>query len=640
MARHSRRGRGADDEELPPVKLTAQTLRDAARLAGYLWPYRFKFAAALLFLLVGSLLGLAFPYVTGTLVDGALAHKAGPGPVPWDRDINLITLALLGVLAGQAALSFLQSLWLTEVGERSLADLRRDTYARLVRLPMAFHTKRRVGELSSRIAADLSQIQGTLIGSFPDLLRQVATLVGGVALIAWTSWRLTLVMMASLPALILIAVLFGRVLRRISKEAQDRLAESNVIVEETLQGIASVKAFSNERFEEGRYRGSLDTFLKSVLRGAWYRGAFISFVVFALFGAIVVVLWYGARQVQAGELSAGELTRFMLYTLFVGGAMGSFADLYSQIQRTLGATQRVRELLREEPEEDEVAALAAAAAQEPAGPRRLRGDVVFEDVSFSYPSRKEVEVLRGASLEAHAGQRIALVGPSGAGKSTVVALLLRFYEPDQGHILIDGRDARDYGLHELRSQMAIVPQDVLLFGGTVAENIAYGRPGATEEEIVEAARQANAHDFISSFPEGYQTRVGERGVQLSGGQRQRVAIARAILRDPAILILDEATSSLDSESESLVLQALDRLMQNRTALIIAHRLSTVRRADRIYVLKDGRTVESGTHDELVAQEGGVYRTFSRLQLEHPGPAPSESPEDDGWPTEAPLPPSA
>ncbi len=550
------------------------------------------------------------------------------------------------MLAGQAALSFLQSLWLTEVGERSLADLRRDTYARLVRLPMAFHTKRRVGELSSRIAADLSQIQGTLIGSFPDFLRQVATLVGGVALIAWTSWRLTLVMMGSLPALILIAVLFGRALRRVSKDAQDRLADSNVIVEETLQGIASVKAFSNERFEEGRYRGSLDTFLKAVIRGAWYRGAFISFVVFALFGAIVVVLWYGARQVQAGELSAGELTRFMLYTLFVGGAMGSFAELYSQIQRTLGATQRVRELLREKPEEDEVAPhLPAPSASEGAhspslalgAGRRLRGDVVFENVTLSYPSRKEGEVLRGVSLEARAGQRIALVGPSGAGKSTMVALLLRFYEPDGGRILIDGRDARDFGLHELRSQMAIVPQDVLLFGGTIAENIAYGRPGATEEEIVEAARKANAHDFISSFPEGYQTRVGERGLQLSGGQRQRVAIARAILRDPAILILDEATSALDSENESLVLQALDRLMQGRTALIIAHRLSTVRRADCIYVLKDGRTVESGTHDELVAQEGGVYRTFSRLQLEHPGPTPLLP--EEGWPEEAPLPPA-
>ncbi|HZY84061.1 MAG TPA: ABC transporter transmembrane domain-containing protein [Gemmataceae bacterium] len=634
MARHSRRGRDTDDEELPPVKLTAQTLRDAGRLARYLWPYRFKFGAALLFLMLSSLLGLAFPYVTGSLVDGALTHKAGP--VPWDRNINLITLALLGVLAGQAALSFLQSLWLTEVGERSLADLRRDTYARLVRLPMAFHTKRRVGELSSRIAADLSQIQGTLIGSFPDFLRQVATLVGGVALIAWTSWRLTLVMMASLPALMVVAVLFGRALRRVSKQAQDRLAESNVIVEETLQGIASVKAFSNERFEEGRYRGSLDTFLKEVIRGAWYRGAFISFVVFALFGSIVVVLWYGARQVQAGDLTAGELTRFMLYTLFVGGAMGSFAELYSQIQRTLGATQRVRELLREEPEEDEE--LRAPSVSEGFSGKRLRGDVVFDDVGFSYPSRKEVEVLRGASLEAHAGQRVALVGPSGAGKSTVVALLLRFYEPDRGRILIDGRDARDYGLHELRSQMAIVPQDVLLFGGTVGENIAYGRPGASDEEVVEAARKANAHDFISSFPEGYRTRVGERGVQLSGGQRQRVAIARAILRDPAILILDEATSSLDAESESLVLQALDRLMQGRTALIIAHRLSTVRRADRIYVLKDGRTVESGTHDELVAQEGGIYRTFSRLQLEHPGPTPLDQ-EDDGWPTEVPLPPT-
>jgi ATP-binding cassette subfamily B protein len=310
----------------------------------------------------------------------------------------------------------------------------------------------------------------------------------------------------------------------------------------------------------------------------------------------------------------------MLYTLYVSGAVGSFAALYGQIQRTLGATQRVRELLQEPPE-------PADSPNAPAVPR-LRGDVVFEDVSFRYPSRKEVEVLRGVSLSVQAGERIALVGPSGAGKSTLVSLLLRFYEPDGGRILIDGRDARTYDLHELRHQLAIVPQDVILFGGTIADNIAYGRPGASQEEIESAARRANAHDFIVSFPEGYETRVGERGVQLSGGQRQRVAIARAILRDPAILILDEATSSLDSESEGLVLQALERLMQGRTALVIAHRLSTVRGADRIFVLKDGAIAEAGTHTELVARPDGVYRTLSQLQFE-----PAEPPNggEGAWP---------
>jgi ATP-binding cassette subfamily B protein len=411
-------------------------------------------------------------------------------------------------------------------------------------------------------------------------------------------------------------------LRRNAKEAQDCLADSNVIVEETLQGIASVKAFTNEGYEEGRYARGLNAFLAVVLRGAKFRGAFVSFIVFALFGAIVLVLWYGARLVQAGSMSVGDLTSFMMYTLFVGGAMGSFAELYSQIQRTLGASQRVRELLGEEPE--------------PAGPGavvpRVRGQVEFEHVGFSYPSRKEVQVLRDVCLSVEPGQRVALVGPSGAGKSTATALLLRFYEPDVGRILIDGREAREYGLHELRSQMAIVPQDVLLFGGTILENIAYGRPGASEAEVIEAARQANAHDFIASFPEGYQTRVGERGIQLSGGQRQRVAIARALLRDPAILILDEATSSLDSESESLVLQALDRLMRGRTSLIIAHRLSTVRSADRIVVLKEGSTVEVGTHAELVARPDGVYRNLSRLQLDLSDGSPPEGNEEGGWPT--------
>ena len=518
-----------------------------------------------------------------------------------------MAVGLIVILGLQAVFAFGQSYWFMTVGERSLADLRRDTYARLIRLPMVFHTQRRVGELASRLAADLTQIQDTLVMAIPHLLRQTAILVGGIVLIAMTSGRLTLIMLSSLPVLILIAVIFGRSIRRASRLAQDRLAESNVIVQETLQGIASVKAFTNERHEENRYRKSLDQFIQAVLRGAWARGAFVSFIVFALFGAIVLVLWCGARQVRAGELTVGALTQFMLYTLFVGGAMGSFAELYSQVQRTIGATHRVRELLNE--------LMELPPAGEKALPTRVRGEVVFENVAFRYPSRPEVEVLRDISLAARPGQRIALVGPSGAGKSTVVALLLRFYDPERGRVLVDGRDVRAYALEELRGQMGMVPQDVLLFGGSIAENIGYGRPGANEAEIIDAARKANAHDFITSFPEGYQTRVGERGVQLSGGQRQRVAIARAILRDPAILILDEATSSLDSESESLVLQALDRLMEGRTSLVIAHRLSTVRQADCIYVLKDGCIIEAGTHAELIARPDGLYRSLSELQFE-------------------------
>jgi ATP-binding cassette subfamily B protein len=616
------------DPKAPAARLTWAGLREAARLFAYVLPYRRKFVAAHLCLLVGSLAGLAFPFFTGRLIDGASRGlgrlTAGAGWALDAASINTTALLLALGLAVQALCSSFQTYWLTEVGERSLADLRRDTYGRLIRLPMAFFAQRRVGELTSRLAADLSLMQQTLTGSAPQFIGQPVMLTGGLALITLTSGRLTLVMLASVPVVIGLAVVFGRLTRKVSFEAMERLADTNVVVEETLQGIASVKAFANEDYETSRYRAGIDTFIGVVLRGARYQGAFTAFITFAGFGSIVLVIWYGARLVEAGALTFGDLTQFLMYTMFIGGAIGGFVRLYGELQRAIGATQRVRELLQEAPEEAGGAASAAAA---PDGVGRIAGDIAFEGITFAYPSRKEVTVLRDLSLAAKAGQRIALVGPSGAGKSTIVSLLLRFYEPDAGRVLIDGRDARDYPLRRLRDRMAIVPQDVLLFGGTVADNIAYGRPGASQAEIEAAARQANAHDFITAFPEGYRTVVGERGVQLSGGQRQRVAIARAILRNPAILILDEATSSLDSESESLVQQALDALMQGRTSVIIAHRLSTVRRAGCIYVIKEGEVVESGTHDELVARPDGVYRTLSELQFD-PG-EPEGAPKRDG-----------
>jgi ATP-binding cassette subfamily B protein len=604
------------DSKTPPTRLTWEGLREAARLLAYLLPYRRKFVAAHLCLIVGSLAGLAFPFFTGRLIDGASRGLGGlTTGTGWALDaasINTTALLLLLVLSVQALCSSFQTYWLAEVGERSLADLRRDTYSRLIRLPMAFFAQRRVGELTNRLAADLSLMQHTLTGSAPQFVGQLVMLTGGLVLITLTSGRLTLVMLASVPVVIGLAVVFGRLTRKISFEAMERLADTNVVVEETLQGIASVKAFANEDYETTRYQSGIESFIGVVLRGARYQGAFTAFITFAGFGSIVLVIWYGARLVEGGALTFGDLTQFLMYTMFIGGAIGGFVRLYGELQRAIGATQRVRELLQEAPEDSGAVELDRLG--------RIVGDIAFEGVTFAYPSRKEVTVLRNLSLTAKAGQRIALVGHSGAGKSTIVSLLLRFYDPDAGRVLIDGRDARDYPLRRLREQMAIVPQDVLLFGGTVAENIAYGRPGASQAEIEEAARLANAHDFIASFPEGYQTIVGERGVKLSGGQRQRVAIARAILRNPAILILDEATSSLDSESESLVQQALNTLMQGRTSVIIAHRLSTVRRADCIYVIKEGEVVESGTHNELIARPDGVYRTLSELQFDLDEPA--------------------
>lgn len=631
--RHDRQPQRPQD--VPPARLTWGGLREAVRLFGYVLPYRRKFVAAQLCLLVSSLAGLAFPYFTGRLIDGASrALGGGLAGTAWPvgtAGINTTALLLMLVLTVQALCSSFQTYWLTEVGERSLADLRRDTYARLIRLPMAFFTQRRVGELVGRLASDLSLIQHTLTGSGPQFVGQLLMLTGGLVLIILTSGRLTLVMLSSVPVVIGLSVVFGRLTRKISVEAMDKLADTNVVVEETLQGIASVKSFTNEGYETTRYRAGIERFIGVTMRGALYQGAFTAFITFAGFGSIVLVIWYGARLVEAGDLTFGEITQFLMYTMFIGGAIGGFVRLYAELQRTIGATQRVRELLREEPEDagpavpspDGTGRIGGAEnGSDPLGFKRsdafsapLAGDIAFEDVTFAYPSRKEVTVLHNLSLTAKAGQRIALVGPSGAGKSTIVSLLLRFYDPDSGGVRIDGRDARDYPLQRLRGQMAIVPQDVLLFGGTIADNIAYGRPGAIQAEIEEAARRANAHDFIAAFPEGYQSLVGERGVKLSGGQRQRVAIARAILRDPAILILDEATSSLDSESESLVQQALDVLMQGRTSVIIAHRLSTVRRADRIYVIKEGRVIEAGTHAELLARPDGLYRTLSELQFD-------------------------
>jgi ABC-type multidrug transport system fused ATPase/permease subunit len=611
MPPHSRHAPPHERDDLPPAKITRQSLRDALNLFRYLLPYKVKFIVALIFLGLSSLMGLAFPFIAGNLVDSALAGYGLPSGAIVPTGVNGTASLLFLTLTAQAVFSFLQSFWFNEVGARALTDLRHDAYARIIRLPMVFHSQRRVGELSSRIAADLAQLQETLIGTVPQFLRQLATMTGGIALITFTSGRLTLAMLLSLPPLIAVAVVFGRWIRKTARDAQDRLADSNVIVEETLQGIASVKAYTNERYEQGRYYSALLAALTATLRGALHRGAFGAFVHFALFGAIVMLLWYGARMVQDGDLTLGELTRFMLYTMFVGGAMGSFAELFGQVQRTLGATQRVRELLSETPE----VSVAPLRDGEAGKALKLAGDVRFDDVTFSYPSRKETQVLRGVSFHARAGERIALVGPSGAGKSTIVSLLLRFYDPDGGRLVIDGKDAREYELLELRRQIAIVPQDVLLFGGSIGDNIAYGRPGASQADIEEAAHKANAHDFISAFPLGYQTLVGERGIQLSGGQRQRVAIARAVLKNPAILILDEATSSLDSESESLVQQALETLMEQRTSVIIAHRLATVRTADRIFVVKDGTIVEAGTHDELLERDDGVYRNLSALQFD-------------------------
>ena len=589
------RGTALEPEE--KRRLNKQNLSKLSRIFQFLIPYKGAFFSGLLFLLFSSLTLLSFPYVAGKLIDTA------QGSAWIFSDINHIALLLLGILAIQSVFSFFRVWLFALVSEQAMRDIRLALYARLVRLPIRFFDQRRTGELISRITSDVGLLQDTFSTTLAELFRQVVTLVAGIAFLLFNTPKLTVFMLGTFPVLVLFAMIFGKFIRRLSKKTQDELAAANVIVEETLQSISTVKSFVGEAYEVNRYGKGLGRVVGVALEAAKYRGAFISFIIFALFGGIVGVMWYGASLVASGEMSVGELVSFVLYTTFIGGSIAGLGDIYSQLQKAIGSSERVLELLDEEEEAKEGAAITD-----------FQGSIAFDAVGFSYPTRPEVAVLKGVSFRIEAGEKIALVGPSGAGKSTIIQLLLRFYEADQGQIRVDGQPLTHWGLAALRGKVGIVPQEVLLFGGSIRDNIGYAKPGASEEEIVEAAKKANAWQFISQFPEGLDTMVGERGIKLSGGQRQRVAIARAILKDPAILILDEATSSLDAESESLVQEALDELMKGRTTLIIAHRLATIRKVDRIYVLSEGKIVEEGSHQELVQNASGTYANLVRLQF--------------------------
>jgi len=590
-----KRGTALEPEE--KRKLNKQNLSKLGGIFRFLMPYKLAFISGLIFLLFSSLTLLTFPFVAGKLIDTA------QGSTWIVNDVNSIALILIGILAVQSIFSFFRVWLFALVSERAMRDIRLQLYSRLVRLPMTFFDKRRTGELISRITADVSQLQDTFSTTLAELFRQVITLVAGIGFLFFNTPKLTVFMLGTFPVLILIAMVFGRFIRKLSKKTQDELAAANVIVEETLQSISTVKSFVGEAYESARYGKGLNSVVGVALTTAKYRGAFISFIIFALFGGIVAVMWYGASLVAEGQMSVGELVSFVLYTTFIGGSIAGLGDIYSQLQKAIGSSERVLEIMDEEPESD------SGATSD-----KFEGKIEFVGVGFQYPTRPEIEVLKNVSFEIQSGEKVALAGHSGAGKSTIIQLLLRFYETDKGKILIDGRDIRDWDLKALRRKIGTVPQEVLLFGGSIRENIAYAKPGATEAEIIEAAKKANAWQFITQFPEGLETLVGERGVKLSGGQRQRVAIARAILKDPAILILDEATSSLDAESEYLVQQALDELMKGRTTLIIAHRLATIRKVDRIYALSEGKIVEQGSHKELLAEEGGFYANLVRLQF--------------------------
>lgn len=592
-----------DDSLDKNKKVTKEGLRQALKIFRFVYPYRAYFIAGLVFLFFSGLMAMVFPFVTGRLVDSALGTADG-----WLSDRNNIALLFIGILVLQAIISFSRIMLFANVTERAMKDLRYSLYSKLMSLSIPFFENRRVGELTSRITSDVSQLQDVLSITLAEFIRQVIILLVGITIISIRSPKLTLVMVASLPVLIIAAMIFGKFIRRLSKKVQDDLAAANTIADETLQSIHVVKSFTNEQYEAGRYNNALLQVVHNALKAAKFKGVFASFVIFSIFGGIILVLWYGLGLVAAKDLTMGELVEFLIYTSFIAGSVGSMGELYGQLQRTIGASERIIEIMGEEAEVNMQLDVAEAS-------HKIQGNIRFQELHFSYPTRPDIAILKNVSFQVAAGQKVALVGHSGAGKSTIVQLLLRFYKHQSGQIAIDEQDIDAYNITTLRKNIGVVPQDVILFGGTIRENIAYGKPGATEEEIIAAAQKANAMDFILSFPEGLSTVVGERGVKLSGGQRQRIAIARAILKDPAILVLDEATSSLDAESEKLVQEALDELMKNRTTIIIAHRLATIRSVDKIYVLKDGQIIESGTHQELLSLDNGLYSSLVKLQFE-------------------------
>ena len=606
-----RRGAGptnSDTDELPKAKLSLANFKKSLRLFGYLGKHKWKFILGMIFLVGSAGVGLVFPLKSGEMF-GYLGESV-KGPDQVRAELMSIGLILLVILLAQAVFSFGRVYLFAQVTENILKEVRKDTFKRLIQMPMSFFSKNQVAELSSRMATDISVISDAFTINIAEFIRQSIVGVGGLILLIYTTeWTIAKWFLIIIPPLTVAAILFSKRIRKFSKSYQEKIAESNVIVGEALTGITNVKTFTNENYEVAKYEKISDIIREFGLKYGIFRGLFFSFVMVFVFGSIFFILWQMLFALKVEHtITPQAFGTFMMLSLFVAGSLGGLPEQIASIQRALGATDRVFELI-----DGEIENIDFLKENTPA--KQTEGEIEFSSVSFNYPSRPDFKVLQDISFKAEAGQTIALVGSSGSGKTTIASLILRFYDPINGSILIDGLDSRSISLTELRKQIALVPQDVILFAGTIRDNIAYGKPNATDLEVEEAARKANALDFIISFPDQFKTLVGERGIQLSGGQRQRIAIARAVLKNPSILILDEATSSLDSESEHLVQEALDKLMVGRTSIVIAHRLSTIRNADKIVVLQNGLVQEIGPHQQLILNESGLYYKLNKMQFE-------------------------